>query len=357
MPETPRVLVSRGLTYHILTTLKPGPGNRVYKALRKSPFTPLEQEVILKVFPKKSSEIKDEFESLRKIRSPYSVRLLGFESFNGQPAFILESVQGVSLLQLIHYFTLSPSEVRCLLSQIYKGLKDLNRHEFCHGDLSLNNILINREGKIKFIDFGKGNYSHSLQGTPPFIAPEVLRGGRPNLFSDLFSLGVLEMFLKNPHQLNSLKTKSPESFLSEDLPLLAADPKKRHFIPCSLLPEDLSSLSYKTKDILSLLEERNWRTQELHPRKKNSFLIAGFLILSFLAGVPSGSRPRGSGFLRIRTHQWTLIKINNETLYSPLERALPPGTYHLQWSSPTKSGKKTIHIPSGQILSLTDKDF
>lgn len=357
MPENPPVFTPKGLTYHILSTLKPGPGNRVYKALRKSSLFSLEQEVILKIFPTKTTGLKDEFESLREMQSPYSIQLLGFESFNGQPAFVLESVQGVSLLQLIHHFTLSSSEVRCLLTQIYKGLKDLKAHKLCHGDLSLNNVLINREGRIKFIDFGKGNYSHSLQGTPPFIAPEVLRGGRPNFFSDLFSLGVLERFLKNPHQLSRLKTKSAEDFLSENHPLLSSDPKNRHFTPGPPSLEDFSSLSYKIKDLLSLLEERNWKTRELRPTKKRNFLIISFFILSLLAGVPSGSRPQAKGLLRIRTHQWILIKIKEETFYSPVEKSLPPGIYHLQWNSPTKSGEKTIHIPSGQTLSLTDRDF
>ena len=357
MPKKPPVLVSKGLTYHILSTLKPGPGNRVYKALRKGSFSCLEQEVILKILPTKTNNLSDEFESLRDIQSPYSIQLLGFESLNGKPAFVLESVQGISLLQLVHHFTLSSPEVCCLLTQIYNGLKDLKAHQLCHGDLSLNNVLINKKGRVKFIDFGKGNYNHSLQGTPPFIAPEVLKGGRPNFFSDLFSLGVLEIFLKNPHQLSRLKMKPSEDFLSETSPLLSADPKNRLFTPTPLSSEDLSSLSYKVKDLLSLLEERNWKTRELKPAKKSHFLIIGFFILSLLAGVPSGSKPQTNGLLRIRTHQWILIKINNETLYSPLEKSLSPGAYHLQWSSPTKSGEKTILIPPGQTLSLTDRDF
>ena len=357
MPEKPRLLVSKGLTYHILSTLKSGPGTCVYKALKKLPAASLEQEVILKVFPKQSKNFKNEFESLHEMRSAFFVQLLGFESFNGQPAFVLESVQGVSLLQLIHYFNLSTSEVCSLLSQIYMGLRDLKTHKLCHGDLSLNNILINCQGQIKFIDFGRGNYSPFLQGTPPFIAPEILQGGRPGFSSDLFSLGVLEVFLKNPHQLNRLKTKNPEDFLLDDHPLLTIDPKKRYYTPIAAKSEDLSSLGYKVKDLLCRLEERNWQTQELQTAKKNKLLIAGFLILSFLAGIPSGSRPRIKGLLRIRTHQWMLIKINNQTQYTPLEMSLPPGTYHLQWSSSIKSGKKTLYIPSGKVLSLTDRDF
>ena len=325
--------------------------------MRKFPASSVEQEVILKIFPENAMGFQEEFESLSEIRSPFCVQLLGFESFNGQPAFVLESVQGVSLLQLIHHFTLSSSEIHCLLSQIYKGLKDLKSQRLCHGDLSLNNVLINKEGEIKFVDFGRGNYSPALQGTPPFIAPEILQGGRPNFFSDLFSMGVLEVFLKNPHRLSSLKTRTPESFVSKGSPLLTSDPQKRHFSFSSSSPEDLSSLGYKVKDLMALLEERNWQTQKIPSRGKNKFWIAGLFILSLLAGVPSGSRPQATGLLHIRTHQWVLIKINNETSYSPLEIPLPAGTHHLQWSNPTQSGEKIIHVQPGKTLFLTDQDF
>lgn len=357
MPAKPSTLVSRGLTYQILSTVKPGPGKRVYKALRKAFDSSVEQEVILKVFPKKAPGFQEEFESLNRIRSSYCVQFLGFESFNGQPAFVLESVQGVSLLQLIHHFSLSPSEIRCLLSQIHEGLRELRSQKLCHGDLSLNNILLNKEGRIKFIDFGRGNYSHSLQGTPPFIAPEILQGGRPSFFSDLFSLGVIEIFLKNPHRLSGLKTRAPESFISESHPLLSSDPRKRHFLSPSPLPEDLSSLGYKVKDLMALLEERNWQTQKIPSNRKNNSWIVGVLILSLLAGVPSGSRPQATGFLHIRTHQWVLLKINNETKYSPMEIPLSAGTHHLQWRSSTQSGEKIITIRPGETFFLTDRDF
>ena len=356
MPEEPCVLVSKGLTYHILSTLKPGPGKRVYKALRKNPQTTWEQEVILKVFPKRG-DFKEEFESLSRTKSPYCVQLLGFESFKGRPAFVLESVQGVTLLKLICHFTLSPSEIRSLLSQIYEGLKDLKKQKLCHGDLSLNNILVSRSGKIKFIDFGLGNYGSSLRGTPPFTAPEVLRGGRPGFFSDLFSLGVLEVFLKNPHKLSSLKTKTAGDFVSETKPLLHPDPQKRRFSSSALCPKDMSSLGYKVRDILALLERKNWRTRDLSPTRNRPFRTMLIMILGFLAGIPSSSQNPAPGFLHIRTHQWVRIQMKGGERYPPVEIPLPAGTHYLQWNSSEKSGEKVIYIHPGKTLLLTDRDF
>ena len=356
MSEEPRVLVSKGLTYHILSTLKPGPGQRVYKALRKNPQTPLEQEVILKVFPK-GADFKEEFESLSRTKSPYCVQLLGFESFKGTPAFVLESVQGITLLKLICCFSLSPSETACLLSQIYGGLKDLKKRNLCHGDLSLNNILVSRTGKIKFIDFGLGNYGSSLRGTPPFTAPEVLRGGRPGHLSDLFSLGVLEVFLQNPHKLSALKARSAGDFVSEAKPLLHPDPQKRRPPSSSLCPKDMSSLGYKVRDVLSLQARKNWRTRKIFPPRKKPFQSAVVVILGLLAGIPSVSQNRALGFLHIRTHRWVRIQMKGESGYPPVEIPLSAGTHHLKWSSSEKNGEKIIYIHPGKTLLLTDRDF
>ena len=356
MPEEPCVLVSKGLTYHILSTLKPGPGKRVYKALRKNSQSSLEQEVILKIFPKKG-DFKEEFESLSRTKSPYCVQLLGFESFKGNPAFVLESVQGVTLLKLICHFSLSPPEIHCLLSQIYEGLKDLKKQNLCHGDLSLNNILVSDKGAIKFIDFGLGNYSSSLRGTPPFTAPEVLRGGRPGFLSDLFSLGVLEVFLKNPHKLSALKTKTAGDFVSETEILLHPDPQKRRPADTLLCPEDMSSLGYKVRDILSLLARKNWRTRKLFPARKKPFQSIFLVILALLMGIPSSSQNRAQGFLHIRTHRWVRIQMEGGNRYPPVEIPLPPGTHYLQWNSSEKSGEKVIYIHPGKTLLLTDQDF
>ena len=52
-------------------------------------------------------------------------------------------------------FSLKPGEIQHILTSIYKGLKDLNKQGICHGDLSLDNVLIDEKAHIKLIDFGK----------------------------------------------------------------------------------------------------------------------------------------------------------------------------------------------------------
>lgn len=68
-----------------------------------------------------------------------------------------------------------------------------------HLDLKPANILIDEKGVIKVADFGetlmKGKYQSTLydvpKGTPYFMAPEMLLGGKANTHSDVYSFGIL----------------------------------------------------------------------------------------------------------------------------------------------------------------------
>ena len=350
-------LHSRGLSYQLLSTLKSTPkGTSVYKALREDESGELRQEVILKLFPKSEETYQWEFESLLQAQSPFCAKLLSFETFNKQKAFVLESIHGVSLFQLISHFILSPEEISYLLQQIYEGLLDLKAKGLCHGDLSLNNVLVTKESCIKFIDFGKGNYTTLLQGTPPFPAPEVLSGSRPHFLSDLFSLGVLEIFLKEPHRFHFLKEQDASFFLKQNSSLLKSDPKERCFSPKTQTSTSPSSLSFKVKELYSQIHKKNWNTAPLLQKNQGSFWIKSLLLcILFLSSSSSLSK---KGLLRVHTHQWFFIQVNRLKSYAPLEWPLTQGTHQIHWKNAKgQSGTKKVYLKGNDLLFLTDRDF
>lgn len=116
---------------------------------------------------------------------------------------VTEFVEGQTLAQWI---TDNPSPnletVRNIVEQIAKGLYALHRQEMLHQDLRPNNIMIDKNGTVKIIDFGSVRVSgltevagttqqQHILGTAQFTAPEYFLGEAGTTRSDLFSLGVI----------------------------------------------------------------------------------------------------------------------------------------------------------------------
>ena len=353
-------LFSEKTAYQIVSVLKAEGDVKVYKALR-GPL-PFRQEVILKVFPRRSKLFRLEWESLSLASSlSYCVKLLNVEFFKGQVALVLEPVKGVTLWEFIRHYRLSQKEISHLMNQIHKGLTALASQNLFHGDLSLSNILITSKSEVRFIDFGKGN--RKSKGTLPFVAPEILKGGGSGLAADLFSLGVIGFFLKNPHKLNTLKDKDPDYFIA-DTSLLQEDPEKRHFPASNYKDTSTFSLNHKVEELLQL-KESCWKTQDFPDSSSVSpfirrfvFLLGTWLFLSFAANTMSSTKwISKEGFLKIHTSQWFHITLNSFKGYTPMQMPLSSGHYKLLWKSRDRQGKKLLYIPPGKTLVLNDRDF
>ncbi|WP_370920300.1 protein kinase domain-containing protein [Halopseudomonas bauzanensis] len=91
--------------------------------------------------------------------------------------------------------------VRDIIDQIAKGLRGFHRLDMLHQDLRPQNIMIDRAGTVKIIDFGSvqvagidemdGGAQHPVPGTVQYAAPEYFLGLGGSPRSDLFSLGVI----------------------------------------------------------------------------------------------------------------------------------------------------------------------
>ena len=357
-------LLSKGISYQILFSYKQTAHKQIFKALRKDEREGLEQEVLLKIFLKEKADYRKEFESLSQVLSPYCVRLLGFENFLDKKALVLEYIKGVSLSQLIENFSLNKDEIQYILTSIYKGLLDLSRQGFCHGDLSLDNVLIDEKAQVKLIDFGQANYAQDVHGTPPFIAPEIFQGARANFLSDLFSLGVVEAVMNTPYPLSSLKDMQVKDFENPG-PLLALDPKKRFFSldenHNKINNQILKILSYKVKDLLFVMESRNCVTVKNPKLKPPSFFSPfRFLSLFFLLFFTLSSSQADisyQGILKVYTNQWMLISVNSFESYSPLSLPLREGWHSVAWQNQDGQGKKRVFISKGETLLLKDEHF
>lgn len=92
--------------------------------------------------------------------------------------------------------------VRGIVEQIAKGLQAFHRLEMLHQDLRPDNIMIDRTGTAKIIDFGSVRIAgitddasddapDHILGTAQYTAPEYFLGEGGSQRSDIFSLGVI----------------------------------------------------------------------------------------------------------------------------------------------------------------------
>lgn len=91
-----------------------------------------------------------------------------------------------------------------IIRMMLRGLEALNSMGFVHCDIKPGNVMIDRLGYVKLIDFGRavsvGEKSSWLLGTPLYMAPEIHRRQPPLVQSDIFSAGLvcLEMLRGSP---------------------------------------------------------------------------------------------------------------------------------------------------------------
>ena len=91
--------------------------------------------------------------------------------------------------------------VRGIVAQIANGLQAMHRREMIHQDLRPHNVLIDRTGTVKLIDFGSvrvtgldgvaGDAAGPILGTAQYTAPEYFLGEPGTPRSDLYSLGAI----------------------------------------------------------------------------------------------------------------------------------------------------------------------
>ncbi len=116
---------------------------------------------------------------------------------------VFEYVEGQTLEQWMRDNPRPPLErVRGIVEQIVKGLRALHRQEMIHQDLRPANIMIDRHGGIKLIDFGSVRVAGIAEsggpmgrqqrlGTAQYTAPEYFLGEPGTPRSDQFALGVI----------------------------------------------------------------------------------------------------------------------------------------------------------------------
>lgn len=145
--------------------------------------------------PKTMALFEREYHTLAGLRHPCIVETYEYGSDEGSAFYTMELVQGNDLSKQA---PMPWREACACLRDVASILGLLHARDLLHRDLSPRNLLRQPNGRLKLIDFGAlapFGVSSEVVGTPPFMAPESLRGERLDQRSDLFALGALGYWL------------------------------------------------------------------------------------------------------------------------------------------------------------------
>ncbi len=141
-----------------------------------------------------------EIETLRKLKHPNIVQIIGFGEQDDQLYYSMEYVAGSSLEeQLARGRVFTWREVAQIGIEVSRALRHAHDRGVIHRDIKPGNLLLTDEGQTKLSDFGIarlfGNVRltsvGSVLGTAEFMAPEQAEGRPVDPRSDLYSLGGL----------------------------------------------------------------------------------------------------------------------------------------------------------------------
>jgi WD40 repeat protein/serine/threonine protein kinase len=146
-----------------------------------------------------SARFLAEAQTLGHLRHPHIVRVLEFSVERGMPVLVMDYAPGGTLRQLHPAgMRLDLQTVINYINQVSSALQYAHNHNIIHRDVKPENILLDTDENLLLSDFGISLLAPSPEllstqafaGTPPYTAPEQLRG-KPAFASDQYALAII----------------------------------------------------------------------------------------------------------------------------------------------------------------------
>src|SRR6266850_316822 len=213
--------------YEIVGPLGEGGMGEVYRARD----TRLGRDVAIKALPPafaadpaRLSRFRREAQTLASLNHPNIAAIYGLEEGAGAPHLVLELVEGETLATRLAHGALPQSEAMALSIQVAGAIEAAHERGIVHRDLKPGNVMINRAGVAKVLDFGlaksdpaptdgtllsdsptlsqrpEATEAGVILGTAAYMSPEQARGKPVDRRGDVWSFGcvLFECFTGRP---------------------------------------------------------------------------------------------------------------------------------------------------------------
>jgi serine/threonine-protein kinase len=188
--------------YRILELVGEGAMGVVYKAVD----TVLDRTVAIKVMNDaiaRQDELRQRFlreaQAAASLQHPNVVSIYDMGEVDGHLYIAMEFVQGADLESLyLSTVTMSLQEKLDIVIDVLTGLTFAHKRGIVHRDIKPANIRIAEDGRAKLMDFGVAHLASSnltstgaSLGTPVYMSPEQITGGKATPATDVFAVGAV----------------------------------------------------------------------------------------------------------------------------------------------------------------------
>jgi tetratricopeptide (TPR) repeat protein len=181
--------------YVIGDLLGAGAMGRVYSAWEPE----LDRRVAIKMLRDERARVVKEAQAMAKLSHPNVVTVHEVGETDDGVYVAMELVAGDNLRAWAKVAR-TWREVARVLVDVARGLAAVHAAGLVHRDVKPENVIVGDDGRARIGDFGlaradgvpaAGVEASAVAGTPAYMAPEVLRGGRADAASDQFGFGVM----------------------------------------------------------------------------------------------------------------------------------------------------------------------
>ncbi len=230
-----------------------------------------------------SEQLREELRLLARLEHPGIARLIdGGISEQGWPYLVMEYVDGLPIDQWCAEHQLDLRQRLRLIVKVCDAVGYAHSQLVVHADIKPSNVLVNRNGEPKLVDFGIAGLlrpereasahpeSFLLRCSPAYAAPEQLRGEPVSTLIDVFGVGAMLYELLVGRRIRDGRTVTA-LLLSRDerTPIALPSQRESTVIPVENLRGDIDAICARA---LALDPQQRYREIELLQKDLNNYL-------------------------------------------------------------------------------------